>query len=75
MFSTVQSLYTLTLYEGRGVSFSLIIIIFLKVLLLWTDTMTKATLIKANVSFGLAFSFPGSVHYHQGGSTAVARWA
>ena len=26
--------------------------------------MTKATLIKANISLGLAYSFRGSVHYH-----------
>jgi hypothetical protein len=29
--------------------------------------MTKATLIKENISLGLAYSFRGSVHYHHGG--------
>ena len=29
--------------------------------------MTKATLIKANIYLGLAYSFRGSVHYHHGG--------
>jgi hypothetical protein len=28
--------------------------------------MTKATLIKANISLGLAHRFRGSVHYHHG---------
>jgi hypothetical protein len=28
--------------------------------------MTKATLIKANISLGLAYSFRVSVHYHHG---------
>jgi len=28
--------------------------------------MTKATLIKANISLGLAYGFRGSVHYHHG---------
>jgi hypothetical protein len=27
--------------------------------------MTKATLIKVTISLGLAYSFRGSVHYHQ----------
>lgn len=33
--------------------------------------MTKITLIKANISLGLDYSFRGSVHYHDGkqGST------
>jgi hypothetical protein len=29
--------------------------------------MTKATLIKENISLELAFRFRGSVHYHHGG--------
>jgi hypothetical protein len=29
--------------------------------------MTKATLLKANIALGLAYSFRGSVHYHHGG--------
>ena len=29
--------------------------------------MSKATLIKAKISLGLAYSFRGSVHYHHGG--------
>jgi hypothetical protein len=29
--------------------------------------MTKATLIKENIELGLAYSFRGVVHYHQGG--------
>jgi hypothetical protein len=32
--------------------------------------MTKAILIKANISLGLAYSFRGSVHYHHGGNMA-----
>jgi hypothetical protein len=28
--------------------------------------MTKATLIKENISLGLAYHFRGSVHYHHG---------
>jgi hypothetical protein len=28
--------------------------------------MAKATLIKANIELGLAYSFRGSVHYHRG---------
>jgi hypothetical protein len=28
--------------------------------------VTEATLIKANISLGLAYRFRGSVHYHQG---------
>ena len=39
----------------------------LRVLLLWEDNMTKATLLKENISLGLAYSFRGSVHYHHGG--------
>jgi hypothetical protein len=38
----------------------------LRVLLLWRDTMIKATLIKANIQMGLAYSFKDSVHYHRG---------
>jgi hypothetical protein len=30
------------------------------------DTMTKATPIKDSISMGLAYTFCGSVHYHQG---------
>jgi hypothetical protein len=37
--------------------------------------MTKASLIKNNISLGLAYRFRGSVHYHQGGSMAVSRQA
>jgi hypothetical protein len=37
------------------------------VLSLWRDTVTTATLIKENISLGLAYSFRGSVLYHQGG--------
>jgi len=33
-------------------------------LLLWRDTRTKATLIKANMKLGLAPRFRGLVHYH-----------
>ena len=29
--------------------------------------MTKASLIKENIELGLAYSFRGVVHYHQGG--------
>jgi hypothetical protein len=37
--------------------------------------MTKATLIKDNISLGLAYRFRGSVHYHQGRSMAASRQA
>jgi hypothetical protein len=47
----------------------------LRVLLLWTDTMTKASLIKNHIYLGLAYRFRSSVHYHQGGSMAVSRQA
>jgi hypothetical protein len=45
------------------------------VLWLWIDIMTVASLIKDNISLGLAYSFRGSVHYHQGKSMAVSRQA
>ena len=35
-------------------------------LLLWKDTITMPTLIKANISLGLAYSFRGLFHYHHG---------
>jgi hypothetical protein len=34
--------------------------------------MTKANLIKDNISLGLAYRFRGSVYYHQGGITAAS---
>ena len=40
--------------------------VLVTVSLLWRDTMTKITLIKANICLGLAYSFRGSVHYHHG---------
>jgi hypothetical protein len=51
--------------------------VLVRVLLLWTDTMTKASLIKKknNIYLGLAYRFRGSVHYHQRGSMAVSRQA
>jgi hypothetical protein len=33
--------------------------------------MTKATLIKENISLGLAYRFRGLVHYHHGGECGV----
>jgi hypothetical protein len=48
--------------------------VLVRVLLLWTDTMTKASLIK-NIYLRLAYRFRGSVHYHQCGSMAVSRQA
>jgi hypothetical protein len=45
------------------------------VLLLRRDTMTTATLIKENIQLGLAYSFKGLVHYHQGGNMAACRQA
>jgi hypothetical protein len=36
------------------------------VLLLWGDTITKATLIRANTSLGLEYHFRSSVHCHHG---------
>jgi hypothetical protein len=48
----------------------------LRVLLLWTDTMTKeGGSYKDNISLGLANRFRGSVHYHQGRSMAASRRA
>ena len=38
----------------------------LRILLLWIDTMAKATLIKDNIKLGLAYKVRGSVHYHLG---------
>ena len=46
-----------------------------RVLLLQTYIMTKATLIKDKVSLRLAYRFRGSIHYHHGRSTAVSRQA
>ena len=37
-----------------------------KISLLWRDSMTTATLLKENISLGLAYSFKGSVHCHHG---------
>ena len=37
-----------------------------RVLLLWKDTTTKATLIKDNIQLGLAYSFRSSAHYDHG---------
>ena len=45
----------------------------LRVLLLQTDTMTKATLMKDNIELGLAYRFRGSVHSHQGRNMAASR--
>jgi hypothetical protein len=48
--------------------------VLVRVLLLWTDTMTKASVIKKNnIWLGLAYRFRGSVHYHQSGSMAASR--
>jgi hypothetical protein len=44
-------------------------------LLLETDTMTKASLIKDNILLGLAYRFTGSVHYRQGRNMAASRQA
>ena len=46
--------------------------VLVRVLLLWTDTMTKASLIKTTFNWGW---LTGSGHYHQGGSMAVSRQA
>jgi hypothetical protein len=46
-----------------------------RVLLLWTDTMTKATIIKNNMSLELPYRFRGSVQYHQGRSREASRQA
>ena len=40
--------------------------ILIRVSLLLKDTMTKATLIRANISLELVYSFRGSPHYHHG---------
>ena len=34
--------------------------------LLWKDTMTRATLIKENIYWGLAYCFRSLIHYHHG---------
>jgi len=44
-------------------------LVFLRVLLLGRDTMTKATLRKEIIQLGLAYSFKGLVHYRHGGET------
>ena len=46
-----------------------------RVLLLRTYIMTKATLIKDNVSLSLAYRFTGSVHCNHGRSSEVYRQA
>ena len=48
-------------------------VVLVRVLLLRTDTMTKASLIKDNISLGLAYRFRDSVHYHQGRNMAASR--
>ena len=40
-------------------------VVLVRVLLLRTDAMTKASLIKDNISLGLAYRFRDSVLYHQ----------
>jgi hypothetical protein len=40
-------------------------VVLVRVLLLWTDTMAKATLIRNNIKLGLAYRSRGSVHYNQ----------
>jgi hypothetical protein len=49
--------------------------VLVRVLLLGTDTTTKATLIRATFNWGLAYRFRGSVHYHQGMSMAASMQA
>jgi hypothetical protein len=46
---------------------------YIMVLLLGTDSITKACLIKDNIELGLVYRFRGSVHYHQDGSMAASR--
>ena len=46
-----------------------------RVLLLWTDTMTKATLIRTIFNWWWVYRFRGSVHYYQGRSMAASRQA
>jgi hypothetical protein len=41
-------------------------VVSLRVFMAVKNTMTKSTLIKANISLGLAYSFGGLVHYHHG---------
>jgi hypothetical protein len=48
-------------------------IVLVRVLLLWTDTMTKASLTKANIYLGLAYRFRDSVHYYQGRNMVASR--
>jgi len=57
--------------DSRVQQWSLLFLSYLLMLLvriswLWTDTGTKATLIKDNISPALAYSFRGSVHHHHG---------
>lgn len=47
--------------------------VLISVSLLGRDAVTTATLIKEDISLGLAYSFRGLVHYHHGGSMAVCR--
>jgi hypothetical protein len=56
---------TSTGFNCCGLLWSSIAPLCLRVWLLWTDTMTKARLIK-DIYLGLAYRFRGSVHYHQG---------
>ena len=51
---------------------SVMSVALVRILLLFTDTMTKATLIRTAFNWGW---FTGSVHYHQGRSIAVPRQA
>ena len=49
--------------------------ILVRVLLLWTDTMTKVSLIKDNIYLGVAYRLRGSVHYCRGRSMGLSRQA
>jgi len=54
---------------------SCILGVSVRVLLLWTDTMTNVSFIKDDIWLGLAYRVRGSVHYHQGKSIAASRQA
>ena len=50
-----------------------LVAVLVRVLLLWKDTVTTTTLIKENISLGLAYRFRGLFHYHHGGNMAASR--
>jgi hypothetical protein len=51
------------------------VVVLVRILLLWTDTITKSTLIRTILNWGwLTSSEVLSVHYHQGKATSRQAW-